>query len=441
MFRREYEKIRRLGKGAFASVYKVRHRNLGYIRALKVCHSFIEDENDQAWKTFVNECKVLLSIGNGCHPNIVHIYQPRLIDNKAMVEMDCVEGDTLYDYIRKTPYVSDDEILAFARQIVGAVAYCHHDIYKYMMHPVDDNLRIDPTDGTKYIISPTKESEMIKKYGIVHNDLHSNNIIRRHYDGQYVLLDFGLAIQDSHCVKSSSRFDGAIEYSSPEKLERGTMSPASDVYALGVLLFEMMTGQVPFALDSAEKNSPEAARAEVYQQHLQTTPPSVNDLRRKAFMRAFPDRQYNSSLPEGFSSIVMKCLEKDPERRYADAKKLYQAIMQCIDTQRQRNADLLDQYRKRAELAERALEETRKILTTESNNSILTADQQLQAKITEMHQLVSIDQLAKKLNNAENILQKTRTSLVKAARKADFPNEILLEIISDIPIDRTSELS
>ena len=95
LFLKEYEKLRRVGKGAFAAVYKVRHAELGYIRALKVSFEPIEDENDKAWLTFVQECKVLLKIGNGNHPNIVRIYRPRRLENRAVVEMDYVAGQPL----------------------------------------------------------------------------------------------------------------------------------------------------------------------------------------------------------------------------------------------------------------------------------------------------------------------------------------------------------
>ena len=105
LFLEEYEKLRMLGKGSFASVYKVRHHDLGYIRAIKVSNEVIDDENDRAYKTFLNECRVLLKIGNGCHPNIVRIYQPRLIANKAIVEMDYIDGITLCDYLQRHKFV------------------------------------------------------------------------------------------------------------------------------------------------------------------------------------------------------------------------------------------------------------------------------------------------------------------------------------------------
>lgn len=331
MFLQEYEKIRMIGKGAFASVFKVRHAKLGYVRALKVCDNFIEDENDRAWQTFLSECKVLLRIGNGSHPNIVKIFQPRLIDNHALVEMDCVEGDSLHSYIKQNQFIPIEEFTEFAKQIISALAYCHVDVYKFLMSPIEDKLEIDPNDGRKYIVSAEKEKELIKKYGVVHNDLHSGNIIRRDYDGQYILLDFGLAIQDSHCVKSSSRFDGAIEYCSPEKLENGTISTQSDVYALGILLYEMLTGRVPFPYSNGDGSTPESARSRVYLQHLQETPPSIFELRKQAFEATHPGEIYTQDYSDQLEAIIMKCLAKKPEERFKNAKELYIALTALTD--------------------------------------------------------------------------------------------------------------
>ena len=331
-FLQEYEKIRMIGKGAFASVFKVRHAKLGYVRALKVCDSFIEDENDRAWQTFLSECKVLLRIGNGSHPNIVKIFLPRLIDNHAVVEMDCVEGDSLHSYIKQNLFIPIEEFYRFAKQIIGALAYCHVDVYKFLMNPLEDKLEIDPNDGRKYIVSPEKEKELIKKYGVVHNDLHSGNIIRRDYDGQYILLDFGLAIQDSHCVKSSSRFDGAIEYCSPEKLENGTISTQSDVYALGILLYEVLTGRVPFPYSNGDGSTPESARSRVYQQHLHETPPPVFEFRKQAFEATHPGETYTQDYPEQLEAIIMKCLAKKPEERFKNAKELLNVLERALDS-------------------------------------------------------------------------------------------------------------
>lgn len=327
MFLQEYEKLRVLGKGAFASVYKVRHADLGYVRALKVSHELIEGKDDKAWQTFLNECRMLLRIGNGAHPNIVRIYQPRLIENKAVVEMDYVEGQSLCDYIAREKFIPFDEFRRFAEQIVGALAYCHIDVYRFMMDADADNLESDPNDGRKFLISPEKEKELIKKYQVIHNDLHSNNIIRRDYDGQYILLDFGLSIQEQHCVKSSSRGDGAIEYTAPEKLDQNQISTQSDIYSLSILLYEMLTGRVPFP---CEGNTPESAHAKVYMAHLNQTPPDILELRKQAFEETHPGETYRKDLPEGLTDIIMKCLAKNPKDRFENAKELKAVLEGCM---------------------------------------------------------------------------------------------------------------
>lgn len=345
MFLQEYENIRLIGRGAFASVYKVRHSDLGYIRALKVCNNFIEDENDRAWQAFVSECKVLLQIGNGSHPNIVRIYQPRLLNNRAVVEMDCVEGEPLSDYIKERRFIPIDEFYRFSRQIIGAVAYCHVDVYKFLMNPVEDDLEIDPSDGRKYIVPPAKEKDLIEKYGVVHNDLHSGNIIRRDYDGQYILLDFGLAVQDKHCVKSSSRFDGAIEYCSPEKLERAEISTQSDVYALGILMYEMLAGRVPFPYSNRGESSLESARNRVYMQHLNEMPPSIYELRKEAFESTHPGQTYGRDYPEALEKLILRCLAKEPSKRFDNAKDLQTSFEKYIESVEQAKEKTTNQQR------------------------------------------------------------------------------------------------
>lgn len=326
LFLQEYEKIRKIGSGSFGSVYKVRHAELGYVRALKVCNNFIEDKNDKTWQTFMRECRVLLNIGNGSHPNIVRIYQPRLLENRAVVEMDCIEGENLHEYIQHERFIPFDEFMRFAEQMLSAVAYCHVDIYRFLMNPAADHLELDPADGRKYLVSKEKERELIRKYGVVHNDLHSGNIIRRDYDGSYILLDFGLAIQNNSCVKSSSRNDGAIEYSAPEKLSQGNVTAASDVYALGILMYEMLAGQVPFPYLPSDEISVEAARNQVYMQQLNSKPLPIFEKRKRAFEQKYPGAKYVKDYPDWIERIIFKCLEKDPARRYGNAKEVFQDL-------------------------------------------------------------------------------------------------------------------
>lgn len=259
LFYERYIKLAHIGRGANANVFKVKHVDLGYVRAIKVLNDYIEDEKEKTYQTFLKECKTLLAIGNGCHPNIVRIYEPKLIENKAIVEMDYIQGQTLDNFISEKKFIAYEDVLRFIQDIVGAMAYTHHDIYKFLMNPDEDDLEINPEDARKFIISPEKERSLVKKYGISHNDLHSNNIMRREYDGHYILLDFGLAIQDGKCIKSSHKGDGHPEYQAPEKFDDSRINSKSDVYSLGILMYEMLAGRVPFKLqlDSEGKSLPD----------------------------------------------------------------------------------------------------------------------------------------------------------------------------------------
>lgn len=325
LFLSNYTKLRMLGRGAFAAVYKVKHNDLGYVRAIKVLNDLITSEDDPSWQTFIRECKLLLKVGSGAHPNIVRIYQPMLIDSKAAVEMDYVDGISLMECLKENPFMEYTEVDRFINEVVGALAYCHHDIYRFLMDPLEDLLVPDPNDARRYIISPEKEKELVAKYAVCHNDLHSNNIIRRNYDGTFVLLDFGLAIQNGISVKSSSRNDGASEYRPPEKWENRRLTPASDVYALGVLLFEVLTGRVPFPIDTT-MTSLEEAIVTVRNQHLHSAPPSIEPLRKAAFEKSNPGKEYVRDYPVWLDKIVEKALAKDPADRYATAREMLDDI-------------------------------------------------------------------------------------------------------------------
>lgn len=334
-FPQEYKLLRRLGDGAHASAFKVRHKKLGYIRALKVLNAFIIDENDRPYQSFLKECSLLLRIGNGCHPNIVRLYQPRLLDNKATVEMDYIDGETLAQYLRRREgFIEFDEICKFINQIVDAVAFIHHDIYRFQMSASEDELTPSPDDANKFLITPEKERQLIDKYSVMHNDLHSENIMRREYDGAFILLDFGLAIQNGKAVKSSSITDGAIEYRAPEKWGDGELNKASDVYSLGVLLYELLAGRVPFPATGPEMDSLsiEQRVARISQAHLKEKPAEIWPLREQAFNRTHPEEIFVGDYPPELEAIIMKALAKDSAERYPDARAMLDEIRKVLQT-------------------------------------------------------------------------------------------------------------
>ena len=327
-FLKDYTLLEELGQGGYATVYKVRHNRLGYIRAIRVLNTLIaHGEEDHTYQKFLNECKLLLRLGNGNHPNIVHIYQPFLKENKALVEMDYVDGQDLLGYLKSNNgLVDSSEVIRLLCDMSSALAYCHEDIYKYCMDRELDNLQDDPDDGSKVLIDEPTRRRLIDEYRVIHNDLHSGNIMRRE-NGSYVLLDFGLAIDGEEVVRSSRRNNGAPEFKAPEKwLDDGIIPPQTDIYSLGVVLYEYLAGRVPFPLDKSIK-SPEAAVYQLSVAHMTQTPDPIEKVRREAYEKIYPDTAYVKDYPDWLDRVIMKCLEKDPANRYANGKELYEDVL------------------------------------------------------------------------------------------------------------------
>lgn len=328
-FLKEYTLLGELGKGGFAKVYKVRHNELGYIRAIRVLNEPITDEHSKTYQKFLHECKVLLRLGNGSHRNIVHIYQPRLLDNHALVEMDYVDGQDITHYLKENSnYLPIEEVMRMVEEMSNALAYCHEDIYQFCMDPDEDDLQNDPIDGNKWLVNETTKKRLIEKYKVIHNDIHSGNIMRRR-DGSFVLLDFGLAIEGDEVVKSSSRHEnGAPEYMPPEKWDNDTiLTEQSDIYSFGVVMYEYLAGRVPFVCEGNSFN----ARTKLYDKIKNSTSlPSIFDLRKSFFEEKHKGKEYKKDYPDWLETVILKCLEKDPNRRFRNGKELSTYITKHI---------------------------------------------------------------------------------------------------------------
>ncbi|MCQ2288310.1 MAG: serine/threonine protein kinase [Muribaculaceae bacterium] len=326
-FLKDYTLLDQIGRGAFASVYKVRHNQLGYIRAVRVLNDTLaKGENDPTWHKFLNECRLLLRLGNGNNPNIVHIYQPLLRECKALVEMDYIDGKDLNNYLKiRNGYVEANEVVRLAREIGGALAYCHHDIYRSCMDRDEDHLQDDPNDGSQVLIDAAKEAELVRKYRVIHNDLHSGNIMRRH-DGTFILLDFGLSIQDGDVLHSSKRRGGAPEYKAPEKWDDdGVVTTQSDIFSFGIILYEMLTGHVPFQF---QKGVAEVTAEYNLMNAIKSAPlPSIYEARKATYEATHPGYAYEKDYPEWLELLISKCLAKAPEERFESGRELYDFVL------------------------------------------------------------------------------------------------------------------
>ena len=335
-FLEDYTLLDELGQGGYASVYKVRHNKLGYIRALRVLNATIAlGEQDKTYQKFLEECRLLLRLGNGNHSNIVHIYQPLLKDMKAAVEMDFVDGKDLFHYVKdNNHFVETEDVLKLLSDISSALAYCHEDIYKSCMDRDEDKLKDDPNDGSKVLLDDETKQRLIDKYRVIHNDIHSGNIIRRE-NGDYVLLDFGLAINGNEVIRSSRRDNGAPEFKAPEKWDKNVLTTQSDIYSFGVVLYEFLAGRVPFPLD--KKNSA-SAELKLMKAHQEQIPEPIFELRKAAFEASHPGQEYKKDYPSWLERVIMKCLEKSPSDRFKNGKELHDFVLEHIDDENKAQA-------------------------------------------------------------------------------------------------------
>lgn len=331
-FLQEYTMLDELGQGGFATVYKVRHNELGYVRAVRVLNETIVDSASKTYQKFLRECKVLLRLGNGNHPNIVHIYQPRLLDNKALVEMDYVDGQDILHYLKANQNcVPVEEVIRMAAQISSALAYCHEGIYRFCMDRDEDKLQDDPDDGTKVLIDDKTRKKLISKYKVIHNDIHSGNIMRRE-DGNFVLLDFGLAITGDEIVRSSRHTNGAPEFKAPEKWDDDSvLTEQSDIYSFGIVMYQCLAGRVPFPYDKKEKSNYKA-EFNLAEAHKKAIPPSIEDIRRENFERIHNGEDYKRDFPQWLEEAILKCLRKNPSERFRNGKELCDFILANVQT-------------------------------------------------------------------------------------------------------------
>lgn len=251
-----YEVIDSVGSGGMADVYKAKDQRLNRFVAIKILKN--EYSSD---KTFVNKFRGEAQSAAGLsHPNIVNVYD--VGDDKGLhyIVMELVEGITLKRFIEKKGKLEVKEAVGIAIQIAQGMEAAH------------DN-------------------------HIIHRDIKPQNIIISR-DGKVKVTDFGIAkASNSNTITSNAM--GSVHYLSPEQARGGYSDEKSDIYSLGVTIYEMLSGKVPFAGDN---------NVSVAMLHIQGEAMTLGEL--------------DSSIPLSIDKIVQKCMQKKPERRYHSASEL-----------------------------------------------------------------------------------------------------------------------
>ena len=285
------ENLGALRTGGQGSVYKAR-RTGSYITAVKLLPTPVaaEDENDRNFRNFKNEVEKLKRVNEEPNPNVVRILSSGVTDSGSFpfIEMEYIEGPDLEELLKAPhdPLFTIKEAIKLADQLACALSHCHFA-------------------------------------GVRHGDIKSNNVKFNIHSGNYVLLDFGLAVMSDEQRRSSMRNAGAIEFMAPEQNE-GQMLFQTDIYSYGVVLFEILTGRVPFPL----KDGGETARNVVRVQHMEKTVPALLQLRRENLPTDWSEERKarEMQVPDWLVTVINTCLNKKPEDRYPNGMALHEAI-------------------------------------------------------------------------------------------------------------------
>ena len=243
-----YEIISKVGTGGMADVYKARDHKLNRLVAVKVLKPEFRDD-----KTFIAKFQKEAQAAAGlAHPNIVNVYDVGEDEGVNFIVMELVEGITLKDYIKKKGKLSVKEATSIAIQVSLGLEAAHNS-------------------------------------NIVHRDVKPQNIIIS-TDGKVKLSDFGIArAVTSNTITSNVMV--SVHYSSPEQVRGGYSDKKSDIYSLGITMYEMVTGRVPFDGDTS---------VAIAIKHLQE--------------EMVPPSKYTPDLPFSLEQIILKCTQKSVDR-------------------------------------------------------------------------------------------------------------------------------
>ena len=264
-----YKILDHLGTGGMATVW------LGYDTILDrqvAIKTFKIDANDEdAVKRFNREAKAVTSLS---HPNIVSIYDVENEGEFYYLILEYVEGMTLKDYMIKNPRIPIETIVHIAKQIAAGLSHAHQN-------------------------------------GIIHRDIKPQNILMNE-NLTCKITDFGIArAYGDTTLTQTNQMLGTVYYLSPEQARGNVATAQSDIYSLGILIFEMITGQIPFKGESA---------VAIALKHLQEELPDID--------------KYRDNVPQSVKNIVLQATMKNPNERYISSKELFEDLSTVLNPER-----------------------------------------------------------------------------------------------------------
>lgn len=252
-----------IGVGGMAVVYRATDMLMNRVVAVKVLKDEIASDTASV-KRFINESKAVSMLS---HPNIVNIFDVSVRDDVKYIVMEYIEGITLKNYMTRKGALPLKEMISYSEQILRALSHAHAK-------------------------------------GIVHRDIKPQNIMLLK-NGLIKVMDFGIAkLPNAETVTMTDKAIGTVYYISPEQASGQPIDARSDIYSLGVMMYEMSTGRLPFTADSP---------VSVALMQINDTPVSP--------------REINGQIPQGLEQIIISAMEKEPERRYQSASDMLSKLI------------------------------------------------------------------------------------------------------------------
>jgi len=261
MLDNRYEILELIGSGGMANVYKAKCHRLNRLVAIKILKSDLAEDADFR-RRFRDESQAVAMLS---HPNIVSVYDVSRDGDVEYIVMELIDGITLKQYMERRGLMDWRESLHFIIQIMRGLSHAH-------------------------------------SRGIIHRDIKPQNIMVLR-DGSVKVADFGIACLANSGQTLTQEALGSVHYISPEQARGDRTDARSDIYSAGVVLYEMLTGRLPFEGNSA---------VSVAIQHLSSVPLSPRDI--------------NEKVPEALELICMKAMNPDPEKRYATANAMVEDL-------------------------------------------------------------------------------------------------------------------
>ena len=275
-----YEIVKNIGEGGMANVYLANDTILDRKVAVKVLRGDLSSD-DKFIRRFEREA---LSVSNLSHPNIVEVYDVGEEEGSHYIVMEYIDGKTLKQLLKKRESLTLTEVIDIMTRLTDGIAHAHESY-------------------------------------IIHRDIKPQNIMIED-DGRVKITDFGIAMAlNATQLTQTNSVMGSVHYLPPEQASGKSATVKSDIYSLGIMMYELLTGNVPFKGDNA---------VEIALKHMKDKIPSI--------------RKQDPSIPQSVENIILKACAKNPRNRYDSAKEMHEDLLNCLNEEHQNDKKISFEY-------------------------------------------------------------------------------------------------